>query len=87
MQSMNKQSKEGRKAISEATPIQIGLVLIIVGGFASWIWWAATISSKLDTVLKFQQVQDSSITSLRADLNTLTRDFKVHEASTKKDNQ
>lgn len=71
------QERKEIHALSQKTPIQLGLILALlgmcVGGFGAWIWWAASISTKLDAVLSQQsalvvatQKQNSDIEDLKA---------------------
>lgn len=60
-----------RRTITQATPIQIGMVLILLAGFASWIWWAATISSKLDVLVSKQAITENALATVRSDLDSL----------------
>lgn len=45
-------------AISDSTPVRLGLIICLLGicaaGFGGWIWWAATISAKMDVLLTQQ---------------------------------
>lgn len=43
------------RIIGDNTPVRLGLIIALLalcaGGFGLWIWWAATISSKMDTLI------------------------------------
>jgi hypothetical protein len=45
---------ENGRAISEATPIRIGLVILFLGVFGSGVWWASSVNSKLDSIMANQ---------------------------------
>ncbi len=53
------------KIISEATPVRIGLVILFLGAFGSGVWWAASINSKLDSIITSQQSTTGTITELK----------------------
>lgn len=73
-----------RFSLSDQTPVQLGLLLAVIGGVCACIWWAATINSKLDSVLKLQAASDTLASQTRRDLDTLRREFDVHIAATSK---
>ena len=45
-------------ALGESTPVKLGFIIgllgLCAGGFGFWIWWAATISAKIDTMIAQQ---------------------------------
>lgn len=51
-------SPRNGRAIGDTTPVKLGFVIALLGlcaaGFGAWIWWAATISSKMDTLINQQ---------------------------------
>lgn len=57
---------ENKTIISEATPIRIGLVILFLGAFAGAIWWASSITSKLDTLLTTQNTTLTTFTELKS---------------------
>lgn len=63
------------KIIGPTTGIQIVLVIgfltICGGGFGGSIWWASSISTKLDAVLAAQRNQETSVGLNRADIAEL----------------
>jgi hypothetical protein len=67
--------------IGAGTPIRMGLLLsialLLVGGFGSSIWWAATISTKLDAIIISQGVQTSAISVAQTDISDLKAWRKV----------
>ena len=67
--------------LGENTPIRIGLLLtialLLVGGFGTSIWWAATISTKLDAIIISQGVQTAAIAAAQADVADLKAWRKV----------
>lgn len=68
--------KEGTERIlGTESGVKIGLVLtllgICAGGFAVWIWWAATISTKIDTMILQQTAMATVQTKLGADVDEL----------------
>ena len=67
--------------LGESTPIRLGLLLtialLLVGGFGGSIWWAATISTKLDAIIISQGVQTVAIASVQADVADLKAWRKV----------
>ncbi len=54
------------KIISEATPIRIGLVIIFLGVFGSGVWWGASITTKLDSIITNQVTTGTSISELKS---------------------
>lgn len=67
--------------IGEKTPIRIGLLLtialLLTGGFGTSIWWAATISTKLDAIIISQGVQTAAIATTQTDVADLKAWRKV----------
>lgn len=63
---MKRQMPEPKIAISESTPVRIGLVLVFLGAFASAVWWAASINAKLDAIITNQSNVGTSISELKA---------------------
>ena len=53
------------KTISEATPVRVGLVILLLGAFGSGVWWAASINSKLDSILTNQSVTGNAIAEIK----------------------
>lgn len=76
--------------ISESTPIKLGLIITIVvlltgglGGFATCVWWASSISTKLDTVISNQTTVNGNIQELQAKDISIDReiaDLKIKNA-------
>lgn len=54
------------KIISEATPVRIGLVAGFLVVFATGIWWAASVNSKLDSIIASQVSTGSSISEIKS---------------------
>lgn len=57
-------SNNRETVIGETTPIKIGLVLLLVGALSGAIWWAATITAKLDSIISSQITTTASLTKL-----------------------
>ena len=61
--------------LSGASPIQVKfigwLVIVCAGGFGGWIWWAASMSTKLDVVISNQSVQLAATKALAEDVSRL----------------
>lgn len=61
--------------LSGASPIQVKfigwLVLVCAGGFGGWIWWAASMSTKLDTVISQQALQLAMVKSVSEDISRM----------------
>lgn len=57
------------------SPIQVRfigwLVIVCAGGFGGWIWWAASMSTKLDVVINNQAAQLTAIRSVVDDVSRL----------------
>ena len=73
----------GKFIIGEATPVRIGLILGFLGIFATAIWWAASINSKLDTILTYQTTSSNTFAELKAKDITIEAEiseFKLKEA-------
>jgi hypothetical protein len=71
--------------ISEKTPVRIGLLLtvalLLTGGFGTSIWWAATISTKLDAIIISQSVQTAAVASVQTDVSDLKAWRKLIDTS------
>jgi hypothetical protein len=61
--------------LSGTSPIQVKfigwLVVVCAGGFGGWIWWAATMSSKLDTVISNQAAASAATRAVEGDVARL----------------
>lgn len=61
--------------IGENTPVKIGLVVgafgLIVGAVATWCWWAATVSTKLDQISKEISASSVAVTAVQHDVAAL----------------
>lgn len=61
--------------LSGSSPIQVKfigwLVLVVAGGFGGWIWWAASMSTKLDVVISQQAAQLAMVKSITEDVSRL----------------
>lgn len=53
------------KIISEATPIRIGLVILFLGAFGSGVWWAASINTKLDSIITNQSTVNGTMSEMK----------------------
>lgn len=60
-----------RSTISEATPVQIGLGLGILGVVIGIVWGAATMSAKLDVVIAKITTVEANYATTRQDLDAL----------------
>jgi hypothetical protein len=67
--------------IGEKTSVRIGLLLtialLLTGGFGTSVWWAATISTKLDAIIISQGIQTVTIGEVQADVADLKAWRKV----------
>jgi hypothetical protein len=63
------------KVLDGTTPVQIRfigwLLSICAGGFCIWIWWAATISSKLDALISQTATQALAVKAITDDVTRL----------------
>lgn len=70
-----KDEEDTVKVLSGASPIQVKfigwLVVVLAGGFGGCIWWAATMSTKLDVVIANQSVQMAAIKAVVEDVSRL----------------
>lgn len=61
--------------LSGSSPIQVKfigwLVIVCAGGFGGWIWWASSMSTKLDVVIANQAAQLASVKALAEDVSRL----------------
>ena len=59
-----------KKPIGEKTSIQLGFLIAVLGvmgaGFCASIWWGATISSKLDSLLQKDSARDQIMAKMSA---------------------
>ena len=76
---------EMRAVISEKTPVQMGVMISVYILTSSLIiasvWWAATITEKINTVLANQSIQIATITSVQSDVADLKAWRKVIDTS------
>lgn len=61
------------KPLSKASGLTIGLALGIMTVVGSAIWWASSVSSRLDELVIFIHAQEKSINSVESDMK-LVRD-------------
>lgn len=81
---------ERKGVISNATPVTLGIVIASVGAIVTGagtligaIWWAATLQTKLDTVIEeFHQTQKAAIV-LEGKLGDMEHRITVIEARLK----
>ena len=52
--------------LGEATPIRIGLVIIMIGLIVSGTWWAASVNSKLDSIISFNNTANMTFAEQKA---------------------
>lgn len=75
MSDHDKQTTNMKEILSGDTPIHVKflgwLVIVCAGGFGGWIWWAATISTKLDLVIQGQATQTKAIVAVTEDVSRL----------------
>lgn len=57
-------------SISENTPVKVGLIITLLSIFGGGIWWASSITSKLDSIstnlITFQSSTSTSMSELKA---------------------
>ncbi len=70
-----KDEDSGKLIIGEATPVRIGFIISMLALFATGIWWAASINSKLDSILAFQTTTQNTFTELKAKDIALDKDI------------
>lgn len=67
--------ESAKSVLSGASPIQVKfigwLVMVCAAGFGGWIWWAATVSAKLDTILTNQTLQSAAMKAIVEDVSRL----------------
>jgi hypothetical protein len=81
MAKTNRENSEG--IISENTPIRIGLILGFVSVLTLSVWWAATITAKLDSIIAFQSSTSVTITELKAQDISIMKDIAdIHMKTT-----
>lgn len=83
MTKFNENTGESKVIIGEATPVRIGFVILLFAGLVSSIWWAATITSKLDTLITYQTTTTASIGQLKSDYEDLKLRVSLDEAEIK----
>lgn len=72
---MAKSNREDTGIISETTPIRIGFVLGFLSVLSVSIWWAASITAKLDSIIAFQSSTSVTITELKAQDMSIAKDL------------
>lgn len=64
-----------KMVLSGSSPIQVRfigwLVLVIAGGFSGSIWWAATMSTKMDTMILNQAAQMTATKAVTEDVSRI----------------
>lgn len=83
MTKLNESVSESKVIIGEATPIRIGLVILLFGVLVSSVWWAATITSKLDTLITYQTATSASMAELKVQVDNLKLRVALNEAGIK----
>ena len=72
---MNEDSNAPAVVLSGTSPIQVKfigwLVIVCAGGFGGWIWWAASMSTKLDVVIANQSSQIAATKVVAEDVSHL----------------
>lgn len=72
---MSDTDDNSKLVLSGASPIQVKfigwLVVVCAGGFGGWIWWAASMSTKLDVVISNQTLQIAATKALAEDVSRL----------------
>ncbi len=65
---MTKPNEDGetKNIIGESTPVRIGLIVAFLTVFGSGIWWASSISSKLDSLVSGQTITQTSISEIKS---------------------
>lgn len=67
--------REESESIGENTPVKIGLVIaafgLIIGAVATWCWWAATVSTKLDQIGKDISASSIAVSAIQHDVAAL----------------
>lgn len=67
--------------LGESTHVKLGFIIaflgLCAGGLGVWIWWAATINSKLDMMLTHEQSTMQAIQQIQKDVNDLESWRKV----------
>jgi hypothetical protein len=61
----------GKDPISENTPIRIGLIIAFLGIFGGAVWWASSISTKLDAIILSQTALQTADTKQTAEIIAL----------------
>jgi hypothetical protein len=59
--------------IDEATPLRIGLVIALMSGLVSVVWWASATSSKLETIISQQTTFNFALAELKTQETALTK--------------
>ena len=74
-----------RRAIGEKTPVQLGVTAAFyVFSFSlivASVWWAATLTEKINTVLKNQDAQNIVMSTMQTDISDLKAWRKVIDTS------
>lgn len=72
---MRTTQEEVMKTLGGNSPIQVRfvgwLVLVCASGFGGWIWWAASMSTKLDVVINNQSAQMAATRAVVEDVSRL----------------
>ena len=61
------QKEDKPQIIGENTPVRIGLIMLFLGVFASGVWWASAVNSKLDSILSAQNSATATFSRLKAE--------------------
>lgn len=72
---MNEEQQEAARVLGGSSPIQVRfvgwLVVTCAVGFGGWIWWAASMSTKLDVVISNQASQMAATRAVVEDVSRL----------------
>lgn len=63
--------------LSESTPIKLGFLVTLLGtllgGIGAFIWWAATINAKLETLVTLRTADSALMATVAKDVSELQR--------------
>ena len=62
---------EEKKSLSQSSTITLGLAIVLFGAVVSGIWWAATLSAKVDVLLTITAATQGETAKLREDFSSL----------------
>lgn len=79
MTKVNDLDSSSKVVIGELTSIRVGLIIFIIASIVSSVWWAATITAKLDSILTNQAQTNTAVSELRVEISDIKTKLAIDE--------